>query len=302
MAQISGSEGRKPPVPGEPWLEIVVPARNEESRLPASLARLCAKAAELPGSVAIIVVDSASTDDTVGIVRRWPPGQVPVRLIRCTRPGKGVAVRAGLLASTAPYVGFCDADMAADLSAMDEAVKLLVDGRPLVLGSRAHPASVVEDRHSVFRKAGAAVFRAAARRIAPGVTDTQCGLKFFAGPVARAAAHNLRAQGFAFDIELIVRCRQLGAEPTEIPVRWQDVPGSTFSVWRHSLAAFIEVAAIRQAVRSPAAVPPELAKAAAEAVTSGEPGERARQWDGGEHQPARAADAGPVMPAGRALA
>jgi len=273
MTQVSGSDLRPPSGPGGPWLEIVVPARNEESRLPAGLARLCAKAAELPGSVAIIVVDSASTDDTAGVVRRWPPGQIPVRLISCHRPGKGVAVRAGLLASTAPYVGFCDADMATDLSALDEAMKLLLDGRPLVLGSRAHQASIVEDRHSVVRKAGAAVFRAAARRIAPGVTDTQCGLKFFAGPIARAAAYNLRATGFAFDIELIARCRQLGAEPTEIPVRWQDIPGSTFSVWRHSLAAFIEVAAIRRAVRSPASVPPELAKAAAEAVAPGGPGD-----------------------------
>jgi dolichyl-phosphate beta-glucosyltransferase len=273
MTQNSGSDCRKPPVPGVPWLEIVVPARNEESRLPAGLAQLCAKAADLPGSVAIIVVDSASTDDTAGIVGRWPPGKVPVRLIRCTRPGKGVAVRAGLLASTAPYVGFCDADMATDLSAVDEAIKLLLEGRPLVLGSRAHRASAVEDRQSVFRKAGAAVFRAAARRIVPGVTDTQCGLKFFAGPVARAAAYNLRAPGFAFDIELIARCRQLGAEPTEIPVRWQDVAGSTFSVWRHSLAAFIEVAAIRKAVRSANTVPSELAKAAAEAVTPGGSGD-----------------------------
>jgi dolichyl-phosphate beta-glucosyltransferase len=293
MTEFSGSARRRPPAPGVPWLEIIVPARNEQGRLPAGLAQLCAKAAELPGRVAVIVVDSASTDDTAGIVGRWPPGQVSVRLIRCTRPGKGVAVRAGLLASTAPYVGFCDADMAADLSAVDEAIKLLLDGRPMVLGSRAHPASVVEDRHSVFRKTGAALFRAAARRIAPGVTDTQCGLKFFAGPVARAAAYNLRAPGFAFDIELIARCRQLGAEPTEIPVRWHDVPGSTFSVRRHSLAAFIEVAAIRRAVRSPATVPPELAKAAAEAVTPGGPGH------------GTAADTSPPgrpMPAGRALA
>lgn len=291
MTQTLGPNRHKPSGPAGPWLEIVVPARNEERRLPAGLAQLCAKAAELPGSVAIIVVDSASTDDTAGIVTRWPPGQVPVRLISCPLPGKGVAVRAGLLASTAPYVGFCDADMATDLSALDDALKLLLEGRPLVLGSRAHPASVVEDRHSVFRKAGAAMFRAAARRIAPGVTDTQCGLKFFAGPVARAAASNLRAPGFAFDIELIARCRQLGAEPTEIPVRWQDVSGSTFSVWRHSLAAFIEIAAIRRAVRSPVAVPPELAQAAAEAVIPSGP------CDGnGRHQPAGAADADRVVP------
>jgi dolichyl-phosphate beta-glucosyltransferase len=229
---------------GPPWLEIVVPARNEEARLPSGLAQLCAKAATLPAGVAIIVVDSASTDATPRIVSQWPAVPVPVRLLDCARSGKGAAVRAGVLATTAPYVGFCDADMAADLSALDRAVELLGSGSPVVLGSRAHPESVVEDRHNLLRKRGASVFRSAARTVVPGVLDTQCGFKFFAGPVARAAARDLRATGFAFDIELIARCRQLGAEPVEIPVSWRDVPGSTFSVWRHSVAAFTEVASI----------------------------------------------------------
>jgi len=245
--------------PEPPWLEIIVPAKDEESRLPAGLARLCAKVETLPAGVAIIVVDSASTDDTAGIVRRWPAGRIPVRLVSCTRPGKGAAVRAGLLATSAPYVGFCDADMASDLSAVDDAIQLLLEGRPVVLGSRAHPASVVEDRHSILRRAGAAAFRAAARLIVPGVADTQCGFKFFAGPVARAAAHSLRAPGFAFDIELIARCRQLGAQPTEIPVTWQDVPGSTFSVWRHSVTSFTEIAAIWIALRTSSPLAPGMA-------------------------------------------
>ena len=260
--------------PETPWLEIIVPARNEESRLPAGLARLCAKAATLPPGVVVIVVDSASIDDTAGIVTRWPAGRVPVRLLRCSKAGKGAAVRAGLLASTAPYVGFCDADMAADLSALDDAVELLLAGRPMVLGSRAHPESVVEDRHSIFRRAGAAVFRAVARMVTPGVADTQCGFKFFAGPVARAAAANMRATGFAFDMELISRCRRLGAQPTEIPIRWQDVPGSTFSVWRHSLTAFIEAGVIWVDLRSVSPLPMSplplgLPSPAAQDITTG---------------------------------
>ncbi len=232
-----------------------MPARNEQARLPAGLAALCAKAAALPPGVAITVVDSASTDATAEIVSQWPAGPVPVRLLGCAGPGKGAAVRAGLLATTGAYVGFCDADMAADLSALDAAVDLLMSGCPVVLGSRAHPESVVEDRHSILRRKGAAVFRRAARTVVPGVRDTQCGFKFFAGPVARAAAADMRATGFAFDIELIARCRQLGAEPAEIPVRWNDVPGSTFSVWRHSIAAFAEVAGIWLALRAPSAHP-----------------------------------------------
>jgi dolichyl-phosphate beta-glucosyltransferase len=238
---------------GQPWLEIIVPARNEAARLPSGLTELCAKAASLPAGVAIIVVDSASTDDTAAIVRHWPHGHVPVRLVTCARPGKGAAVRAGLLATTAPYVGFCDADMATDLSAVDLTLDLLADGQPMILGSRSHPESDVDDRHSAIRRSGAAVFRAMARTVTPGVGDTQCGFKFFAGPLVRMAAGSLTCRGFAFDIELIARCRQLGAEPIEVPVRWRDVGGSTFSVWRHSVAAFAEVAAIWWIIKAPSA-------------------------------------------------
>jgi dolichyl-phosphate beta-glucosyltransferase len=170
--------------------------------------------------------------------------------VRCNRPGKGAAVRAGLLASRAPYVGFCDADMAADLSALDHALWQLRTGRQVVIGSRAHAASVVEARHSRVRRAGAAVFRGAARLVAPAPGDTQCGFKFFAGPVARRVAKDLTATGFAFDVELIARCDQLGADMVEIPVNWRDIPGSTFSIWRHSLRAFAEIARIRLALRS----------------------------------------------------
>jgi glycosyltransferase involved in cell wall biosynthesis len=85
--------GTLPPVTHPASIEIIVPARNEASRLPAGLAALCAKAATLPLRTAILVVDSASTDGTGDIVRGWPAGPVPVGLLRCERPGKGVEVR-----------------------------------------------------------------------------------------------------------------------------------------------------------------------------------------------------------------
>jgi dolichyl-phosphate beta-glucosyltransferase len=225
-------------------IEIIVPAHNEARRLPAGLAALCRKAAQLPLPVGILVVDSASTDGTADVVREWPEGPVPVRLLRSDQPGKGRAVRLGLLATRAPFVGFCDADMATDLSALDVTIGLLTAGQPLVIGSRAVDGSVVEERHSAVRRLGAAAFRALARRVLPDATDTQCGFKFFSGPLARAAALPLRTGGFAFDIELIAICQRLGAPPTEIPVSWRDVPGSTFSVSHHSAATLREVASI----------------------------------------------------------
>jgi glycosyltransferase involved in cell wall biosynthesis len=225
-------------------IEIIVPAHNEARRLPAGLATLCRKAAQLPLPTGVLVVDSASSDGTADVVRDWPEGPVPVRLLRSDQPGKGRAVRLGLLATRAPFVGFCDADMATDLSALDVTIGLLTAGQPLVIGSRAVDGSVVEERHSAVRRLGAAAFRALARRVLPDATDTQCGFKFYSGPLARAAALPLRTGGFAFDIELIAICQRLGAPPTEIPVSWRDVPGSTFSVSHHSAATLREVALI----------------------------------------------------------
>ena len=246
-------------------IEIVVPAHNEARRLPDGLDALCRKAAALPVSAGILVVDSASTDATSDVVRQWRASPVPVHLLHCDSPGKGLAVRTGLLASRAPFVGFCDADMATDLAALDVAIGLLAAGNSLVVGSRGLAASVVDNRHSAVRRAGAAVFRAMARRVVPGATDTQCGFKFFSGPLARAAALRLTTQGFAFDIELIALCQRLGASLTEFPVHWQDMPGSTFSVPRHSAAALRDVVSIwlahrpgRAAGPAPAAPAPVL--------------------------------------------
>ena len=88
------------------------------------------------------------------------------------------------------------------------------------------------------------MFRALARQVVPGATDTQCGFKFFSGPLARAAAQRLTTPGFAFDIELIALCQRLGATLIEFPVCWRDMPGSTFSVPKHSAAALRDVATI----------------------------------------------------------
>jgi glycosyltransferase involved in cell wall biosynthesis len=233
-----------PLTPRPPDIEIIVPARNEARRLPAGLRALCAKAATLPMPAAILVVDSASTDATAEVVLNWPSGPVPIRLVHCDRPGKGLAVQAGLLASRAPLVGFCDADMATDLSALDAAISLLAAGHQVVIGSRGLRESVVESRSSMVRRAGAFLFRAVAAAIVPGSTDTQCGFKFFAGPLARTAAESLRTYGFSFDVELLAACLRLGATVTEIPVQWRDVRGSTFSVSRHSAAVFRDLASI----------------------------------------------------------
>ncbi|MEU5877417.1 glycosyltransferase [Spirillospora sp. NPDC047279] len=242
--------------PDPTLLEIVVPAYNEAARLPDGLARLSAALCALPFPTAIIVVDNASDDATPEIARAWS-GPVPVRLVECAQRGKGAAVRTGLLATGAPYAGFCDADMATGLDALGAVVDLLRAGHPVVVGSRRHPRSQVEDYSHPLRKLGAVTFNRLIRDLAGGVTDTQCGFKFFAGPLARAAATDLRTTGFAFDVELLMHCARRGAAITDLPVEWRDVPGTTFSVRRHSFSCLRDLARIRFDAARAVAVRPE---------------------------------------------
>ncbi|EWM66990.1 LigA protein [Micromonospora sp. M42] len=158
-------------------LDVVVPAYNEALRLPDTLVLLRAALAELGVPCRVTVVDNASDDGTSAVVVNAPPGPVPVRLLWCGEPGKGFAVRRGVLASDARYVGFCDADLATAPAALAQVLNLLYDGADAVVGSRAHPESVVEERHSVLRRWGAVAFRGAVRQVVRGVSETQCGFK-----------------------------------------------------------------------------------------------------------------------------
>ncbi|MFI7638700.1 glycosyltransferase [Nonomuraea sp. NPDC049400] len=247
-----GDEGTSRP----PLLEIVIPAYNEERRLPGGLLQLCAKLARMPFPTAVIVVDNNSTDRTAEIVRNWPRGPVAVRLMQCPAPGKGAAVRAGLLGTSAPFVGFVDADMATDLDAIDVAFGQLLSGERVVIGSRAHPDSHVENRHSKIRELGAFWFRTLAGTLVRGVSDTQCGFKFFDGVLAREIAALLRTPGFAFDVEFLARCVGQGSAVTEIPVRWHDMPGSRFSPARHAFGIVLELGRIWLRLRAhPRAAP-----------------------------------------------
>lgn len=242
-----------------PLLSIVVPVYNEERRLPVTLLGLTEALAELPMTAEVLVVDNGSTDRGVDLVAAHR-GPVPVRVIGCAERGKGAAVRAGVLDTTGPYVGFCDADLATDLAALPATLAQLEAGINVVVGSRAHPDSIVQARHSLARRAGANAFRASVRRLVPGISDTQCGYKFFDRRTADAIFRPLRTFGFAFDVELLARAQQIGAVIAELPVRWTDVPGSTFSPVRDGYDSFAALLRIREVLLAerliaPVAVP-----------------------------------------------
>jgi glycosyltransferase involved in cell wall biosynthesis len=228
-------------------LDIVVPVFNEESRLGPTLRALTAHTATLPLSVRVTVVDNGSVDRTAEVVDEAAgrsPQNTSVRLIGCSRQGKGAAVRRGLLASTARWRGFCDADLSTPPQVLTDVVAHLGRGASVVIGSRRVAGAGYEVAQPLVRRLGSSTFRLMTRPLVGGVADTQCGFKFFSAEAAEQIFSRVTANGFAFDVEVLAVANRLGLPVVEVPVRWTDQEGSSFSVWTHGRRVLSEVLAV----------------------------------------------------------
>jgi glycosyltransferase involved in cell wall biosynthesis len=213
-------------------LEIIVPAYNEESRILLTLLALGRQLRDMPIAAGLRVVDNGSCDRTSEIVDQARDIGVPVAVSGCSRRGKGAAVASGMVTSAARWVGFCDADLATNPGAISDAVRLLEEGWQVVVGSRRCAQARVLTQQPLVRRLGSSVFHWATRRYTGGISDTQCGFKFFDGLVASVLFSGTELEGFAFDVEVLARAHALGVRTVELPVEWRDRAGSTFAPMR----------------------------------------------------------------------
>jgi glycosyltransferase involved in cell wall biosynthesis len=218
------------------FLEILIPARNEARRLSHTLISTVRYLEAQPYSSSVVVIDNGSVDQTADLVARKWSDRVPVHLTGCAQPGKGAAVRRGILTSRAQFIGYMDADLATPIETLDIVVPLLSEF-PAVVGSRRAPGATLVKRQPVHRVVTSMMFRAVTSLVVYGLADTQCGFKFFAGDMARAAARGLHIDGFAFDVELLKALSNMGALHKEIPVMWTDKEGSTLRILDGARAA-----------------------------------------------------------------
>lgn len=221
-------------------LEIVIPARNEAQRLPRTLLRTIEYLEAQPYSSSIVVIDNGSFDRTADLASKIWSNRVPVHLTGCARPGKGAAVRRGILTSRADYVGYMDADLATPIETLDAVMPLLGENQAVV-GSRRMSGAVLAQRQPAHRALGGMVFHAMSQRILHDLSDTQCGFKFFAGDLARKAARQLTIDGFAFDVEMLHIIARMGVNIVEVPVVWTDAKGSKLGVVRDGARAALDL-------------------------------------------------------------
>ena len=239
-------------------VDVVIPAFNESTRLPETLRETVRFLSGMPWRSRVLVVDNGSVDGTAGAAAEIAAevsgavggsGRVAVDVIGCSRPGKGAAVRRGILAGRAPLVGFFDADLATPLDTLPVAIAALRGGAAAAIASRHVPGASFVETQPLTRRLGGHVFRTLSGALVSGVADTQCGFKFFQRPAVTAALVRTRTTGFAFDVELLHRIQRDGGEVVELPVAWTDRAGSTFHPVRDGIASYRAVLALHGGVR-----------------------------------------------------
>lgn len=209
------------------FLSIIIPAYNEERRLPPSLEKVVAFLQRQAYKSEVLVVENGSTDRTREVVQAFidahqdAEGKVRLALLHSS-PGKGAAVKVGMLAAQGDYRFICDADLAMPI---EEIVKFLPPIQPpemfdIAIASREAPGAV-RYNEPLYRHIMGRVFNFLVRMMAvPGIQDTQCGFKMFTRQAALHLFPLQQIEGWSFDVEVLYIARQHGLRLIEVPINW----------------------------------------------------------------------------------
>lgn len=204
-------------------LSVVIPMYNE--------ARICEKTAQeltalcrtLPyDDYEILFSDDGSADDSRDRVAALAARDAHLRLLCAPdnrNRGKGGAVRAGICASTGDTVLFTDCDLAYGTDQLAGILRAHAEsGCGVTVGSRAlHPDGYAG--YSIQRRIASRLYLRLVCLLAGfSISDSQTGLKCFAGPLAREVFAACETDGFAFDLEALLLARHAGAQICEFPV------------------------------------------------------------------------------------
>jgi glycosyltransferase involved in cell wall biosynthesis len=226
-------------------LSIVIPAFNEESRLPASLSRI-SDVLELRGEpYEVLVVVNGSTDRTAEVVKAAAERDGNIRLIVTPLRGKGRAVKIGVSEARGERIVFADADLSTPIEEVIALTERLDERHQVVIASRegsgARRVGEPYVRHLMGRVFNLLVQVLAVR----GIQDTQCGFKAFTRACATDVFRRQQIAGFGFDVEVLYLARKLGYGIREVPVTWEYAASSRVDPLRDTIRMFRDVLAVR---------------------------------------------------------
>lgn len=233
-----------------PELSIIIPAYNEESRLPRALASIRDYLASqgMTGERAeVIVVDDGSKDGTARVVKEWIRELPVLRLVsNVQNRGKGYSVRHGMQEARGRIALFTDADLSAPIEEAGKLLAPLEQGYQVAIGSRALDRSLISVHQSVLRETAGKIFNGFVRLLT-GLRfhDTQCGFKAFVREPARIIFEQQRIERFGFDPEILFLAHHHGLRAVEVSVRWAHDPATKVHVIRDSVMMFTDLLVIR---------------------------------------------------------
>lgn len=237
-------------------LSVVVPAYNEEHRLPDTLRQLADYLGKSPWDWEIRVVDDGSTDGTAAVAesfRRTLP-----RLVLQQEPhrGKGAAVKAGLTRARGDYRFLCDADLSMPVGEIARFLPPVLEDFDVAVGSRegegARRIGEPVGRHLV----GRAFNKAIKALLLEGIEDTQCGFKMFTVHAVNTIFPRVTIEGWAFDIEALYVAQKHGLLIRQVPIQWHYREHSHLRLVRDGLAMWRELLLIRRRAARGAYDPP----------------------------------------------
>jgi dolichyl-phosphate beta-glucosyltransferase len=224
-------------------LSVIIPAYNEERRLPRTLNSVYDFLSKRGRSFEILVVDDGSHDRTTDIVLEYAKDRPEVR-VKSYQPnrGKGFAVRVGMLSARGETILIDDADGSSPIEEVDRLESALAQGADLAIGSRAKPDNSRKVQTLLHRKFIGNTFNAIVQSLLlPGIYDTQCGFKLFKRQAARDIFSVNRIDGFGFDVEVLYIAKMRSYKIVELAINWTNVEGSKVNVLVDSPKMLIEV-------------------------------------------------------------
>lgn len=230
-------------------LSIVIPAYNEEKRLPQTLDRILEWLKEQRLKFhEVIVVDDGSRDQTASVAEEYGKPPSPIRLLRNPgNKGKGYAVRHGMLDAAGEWILYTDADLSAPIEEQQKLYSAaLAQEAVIAIGSRAVDRSLVAVHQSAFREYSGRFFNLVMRTVT-GLPfhDTQCGFKLYRADAAKEVFSRQEQDGFSFDVEDLVIAKKLGLRAVEVPVRWSNVEGTKVTM-AQGMRSFTDLLQIRK--------------------------------------------------------
>lgn len=231
-----------------PFLSIIVPAYNEENRLPQTLAQVFSFLSAQNYLSEVIVVENGSSDQTYALAEKLTVKYPTLRVLQNQQPGKGAAVRRGMLAARGEYRVFCDADLSMPIEEVRRFIPPHCESE-IVVASR-EVAGAIRYNEPSLRHFTGRVFNLLIRILAlPELHDTQCGFKGFRADVAEDLFQYQGIEGWAFDVEVLYIAKLRGYKIVEIPIPWYYNDESKISVLRDSFRMFLDLLKIRHNAR-----------------------------------------------------